>query len=126
MPRKKMAKRTYEFTNRDIIAGLILAFTARPRPTDEELNNDAEKIQLWDTLYRISEKLQAIGWSTEMPLQWLQQEFPNIQWINPGNPNAIYPQSVLDLFTALQEAGPVIASASITDDELMPEINPMH
>lgn len=121
MPRKKLTKREYEFINRDIVAGLTLALTQRPCPTDDELGNDAALISFYQSVYKLSDKLQALGYSKNMPLYWLQQEFPKIGMINPDNPNAIYPKNVLDLYDTIKSVAPVIAETEIPDEDLMPD-----
>lgn len=125
MPRKKEVKKEYEFINRDIVTGLILALTARPAPTDDELNHDPDKIAFWSSLYRITDKLKILGYSSNMPLYWLQKEFAKIYWIDPTNPNVVYPPAILDLYDALRTAAPIIATADIDDTDLMPTDRPI-
>lgn len=99
----KAKKRTHQFINRDIIAGLILALTKRERPTDEELNNDTSQIVLWNRLYDTAELLKKLGFSENMPFEWLQQELAIVQRPNFDNPNVTYPDTIKPLFESLDK-----------------------
>lgn len=117
-PRKKPEIKEYQFINRDIIAGLILALTARPAPDDAELNNNPEEIALWRSLYNIREKLLNTGWSPEMPFQWLHQEYPKIIYPDLSNPNVYRPPVILDLYDALADAEENIKNIVINDEKI--------
>lgn len=97
MPKKKK----HEFINRDIIAGLILALTKRPMPTAEELDNNSEMIVLYTHLYDTAAHLKELGYSENMPLEWLQQELSEVKRPDLTNPNITYPKTVAPLFQSI-------------------------